>query len=87
MAISSVLQILAVIAIVSSAILGVVAIIAPKAFAALAGFCGTWVTIRPTVPYLDARIDIDRFVLRRTRLFGWVVVGFTAVCGVLLTCT
>ena len=66
---------------------GLLAVIAPKLFGKVAEFWGTWITTRPTVPYFDARIDVDQFVLRRTRLFGWLVVGLTIFCAVMLTRT
>ena len=54
---------------------GLIAVVSPARFSRLAVFLGRWVETRPTLPIVDARVDVDAAVLRHSRLFGICVVA------------
>jgi hypothetical protein len=57
---------------------GLLAIFSPRTFARLAGMGGQWVDSQRFVKWLDARFDIDGFVLRHARAFGVCVLSALA---------
>lgn len=54
---------------------GLLAVFSPRWFARLAGIGGQWVDSQRYVKWLDARFDIDGFVLRHARAFGICVLS------------
>ncbi|UUO08556.1 hypothetical protein M4951_09590 [Blastopirellula sp. J2-11] len=67
-----------------SAVAGIVAVVCPTCFQRLAGIGGSWVDTDRWWAVLDQRVDIDRFVLQRPRLFGSIVIAASAYLGYLL---
>jgi hypothetical protein len=54
---------------------GLLAVFSPRWFGKLAHMGGQWVDSQRYVKWLDARFDIDRFVLRHARAFGVCVLS------------
>ena len=80
---NSAFVLLANIAIISCGVFAGIALLWPNTFARIARFLGTWVRTRPTLPFVDSRVDIDEFVLGHTRVFGGVVFAAAAFWAVL----
>jgi hypothetical protein len=60
---------------------GLLAVLAPRVFAALARSSSRWVESRNYLEFLDRRVDIDRFMLSRSRLFGALLLLAIAWCA------
>ena len=60
---------------VFAAACGLLAVCSPRWFAKLAGIGSQWVDSQRYVKWLDARFDIDGFVLRHARAFGICVLS------------
>ena len=68
----------------AGASLGVLALVSPKTFSSVALYSSQWVDSNRVVALLDRRIDIDRFVLGHSRIFGTLVLVAVAVLVALL---
>lgn len=60
---------------------GLLALLAPRAFALFARKSSRWVESRKYLEYLDRTVDIDRFILSRSRLFGALLLLAIAWCA------
>ncbi len=56
-------------------LLGLLAIVHPRWFAALSSQGSQWVDSSRMLAFLDRRFDVDRLLLRHTRLFGSLILG------------
>ncbi len=61
--------------------MGLLALISPKRFAGIANRSSHWVDTSKIQQLLDKRIDIDRHVLRYSRVFGIAVVAASIFLG------
>lgn len=64
---------------------GFLAIISPKRFAALSTRGNRWIDTEKLLQPLDARIDVDRYVLPFSRLLGVAVLASVAMLAALFT--
>ena len=68
------------------AVAGGLALSSPPLFSRLARWGSIWIDTNKLVDKLQRRIDIDRYVLRYCRLFGFAVLGAVAVLAGVLIC-
>jgi hypothetical protein len=68
------------------AVAGLLALCSPPRFSRVARWGSIWVDTNKLVDKLQRRIDIDRYVLKYCRLFGFTVLGAVAVLGSMLIC-
>jgi len=64
---------------------GFLAIISPKRFASLSTRGNRWIDTEKLLQPLDARIDVDRYVLPFSRLLGVAVLASVAMLAALYT--
>jgi hypothetical protein len=69
------------------ALAGLLALCSPPTFSRLARWTSVWVDTNEMVDKMQRRIDIDGYVLRHCRLFGFAVLGAVAVLAGMLICT
>jgi hypothetical protein len=69
------------------AVAGFLALCSPPAFSRLARGASVWVDTNRLVDKMQRRIEIDRYVLRYCRLFGFAVLGAVALFASVLICT
>ncbi len=69
------------------AVAGLLALCSPPRFSRLARWASVWVDTNKLVDKMQRRIDIDGYVLRYCRLFGFAVLGAVAVLAGVLICT
>jgi hypothetical protein len=62
---------------------GLLAIVSPKRFAALSTRGNRWIDTEKLLQPLDARIDVDRYVLPFSRLLGVAVLASVAMLAAL----
>ena len=73
-------------AVVGAGLCGIVAAISPRTFAAIAALARRRVESQRWLAWLDREVDIDRYILKHSRLFGlstlalilfsvWLLVG------------
>lgn len=68
------------------AVAGFLALCSPPLFSRLARWGSIWVDTNKLVDKLQRRIEIDGYVLKHCRLFGFAVLGAVAVLGSMLVC-
>jgi hypothetical protein len=64
-----------------SGFFGLLAIVSPRLFEAIATRSAQWIDSEQFLKYLDRQIDIDRFILPHSRVFGGTVLASVAVLG------
>lgn len=64
---------------VISGLLGLLALVSPRIFARLSTSASQWVDAGRALAFLDRRIDIDEYILPRSRLLGAAVVASVIV--------
>jgi len=62
-------------AVVGSVLCGLIAVISPRTFGAIARAASRRVDTQRWLAWLDKEIDIDRYVLKHARLFGFVTLA------------
>jgi hypothetical protein len=67
------------------ACVGLLAIVSPKCFASLSTRGNRWIDTEKLLQPLDARIDVDRYVLPFSRLLGVAVLASVATLAALFT--
>jgi len=65
-------------------LLGLLAVVSPRLFQKLAGQTDRWVDSNRALECLDRRVDIDAYVLPRSRLLGFAVIASVAVLSYLV---
>jgi len=65
-------------------LLGLLAVVSPRLFQKLAGQTDRWVDSTRALECLDRRVDIDTYVLPRSRLLGVAVIASVAVLSYLV---
>jgi hypothetical protein len=63
---------------------GLLAVVSPRTFQKLAGQSGRWVDSSRALECLDRKVDIDAYVLPRSRLLGVAVLVSVAVLAYLV---
>ncbi|MBX3414437.1 MAG: hypothetical protein KF708_17255 [Pirellulales bacterium] len=64
--------------------LGLLAVVSPRLFQKLAGQTDRWVDSSRALECLDRRVDIDAYILPRSRLLGVAVLASVAVLSYLV---
>jgi len=65
-------------------LLGLLAVVSPRLFQKLAGQTDRWVDTNRALECLDRKVDIDAYVLPRSRLLGVAVLASVAVLSYLV---
>lgn len=65
-------------------LLGLLAVVSPRLFQKVAGQSGRWIDSSRALEYLDRKVDIDAYILPRSRLLGVAVLVSVAVLAYLI---
>lgn len=69
---------------VLSGIFGLIAVVSPSTFRALATGASQWVDASKALAFLDRRVDLDKYILPRSRLLGVAVLAAVGVLAIRL---